>query len=149
MTERRAHNRRTRDLVPEPLTRKRERRGDERRDSPRQEIALDVREPGRKSRSCMGDLSVGGASFVTTAPPLGDSVELLFTLPTFVGPIIASAVVVARRGLPKGTQISVVFIDLDVEAELAIAQWFDDGEPPLVRGELLLDAPQASASASA
>ena len=49
-TDRRAQNRRTRSLIPEPLTRKRERREDERRDSPRREIALDVREPGRKSR---------------------------------------------------------------------------------------------------
>lgn len=134
MTERRTGTRRTRDLVPEPLTRKKERRADERRDSPRVEIALDVREPGRRGRSCMGDLSVGGASFVTTAPPAGDSVELLFSLPTFAGPIMASAVVVARRGLARGTQVSVVFTDLDVEAELAIAQWFDDNEPPLVRG---------------
>ena len=102
MTDRRAQNRRTRSLIPEPLTRKRDRRDEERRDSPRREIALDVREPGRKSRSCMGDLSVGGASFVTTAPPRGDSVELLFTVPTFTGPIIASAVVVSRKGLPKG-----------------------------------------------
>ena len=134
MTERRAQTRRTRALVPEPLTRKRERREDERRDSPRKEIALDVREPGHKARSCTGDLSIGGAAFVTTAPPAGDSVELLFTIPTFTGPIIASAVVVARRGLSTGTQVSVVFVDLDVEAELAIAQWFDDEEPPLVRG---------------
>ncbi len=126
MTDRRSLQRRTRALVPEPLTRRRERRGDERRDSPRREIALDVREPGRKSRSCMGDLSVGGASFVTTAPPMGDSVQLLFSVPTFVGPIEASAVVVARRGAEKGTHLSVVFTDLDIEAELAIAQWFDD-----------------------
>jgi hypothetical protein len=144
MTDRRTQNRRLRDLVPEPLTRKKERRGDERRDSPRREIALDVREPGRKSRSCMGDLSIGGASFVTTAPPLGDSVQLLFTVPTYAGPIAASAVVVARRGQAKGTQVSVVFTDLEVEAELAIAQWFDEiapslcvsGERAVVRGEL-------------
>ena len=140
MTERRAKSRRTRALIPEPLTRKSERREDERRDSPRKEIALDVREPGRPGRSCMGDLSVGGASFVTVAPPAGDSVELLFTIPTFTGPIIASAVVVARQGLSKGTKVSVVFIDLDVEAELAIAQWFDDEQPPLVRGVELPEA---------
>ena len=47
------------------------------------------------SRSCSGDLSVGGASFVTSAPPLGDSVELMFTIPTYAGPIIASAVIVS------------------------------------------------------
>ena len=146
MTDRRAQNRRTRSLIAEPLTRKRERRADERRDSPRREIALDVREPGRKSRSCMGDLSVGGASFVTTAPPSSDSVELLFTVPTFVGPIIASAVVVARKGLPQGTQVSVVFTDLEVEAELAIAEWFDMSSPlPVEEGQG--EGARASASA--
>ena len=127
-TDRRLVQRRTRELVPEPLTRRRERRGEERRDSPRREIALDVREPGRRSRACMGDLSTGGASFITTAPPAGDTVELMFTVPTFVGPITALATVVGRRGVEKGTLVSVVFTDLDVEAELAIAQWFDDLE---------------------
>ncbi|MFT3713993.1 MAG: PilZ domain-containing protein [Archangium sp.] len=133
MNERRTGPRRLRPLVPEPLTRKRERRGDERRDSPRCDIALDVREPGKKSRPVTGDLSIGGASLVTTAPPLGDAIELMFTIPTFAGPIIASGVIVARRGTAKGTQVSVVFTDLDVEAELAIAQFLDQAVP-LVRG---------------
>jgi hypothetical protein len=124
--DRRLTQRRQRDLVPEPLTRRRERRGEERRDSPRREIALDVREPGRRSRPCMGDLSTGGASFVTTAPPAGDTVELMFSIPTYVGPVTALATVVGRRGVEKGTLVSVVFTDLDVEAELAIAQWFDE-----------------------
>lgn len=118
--------RRLRALVPEPLTRKQERRGDERRDWPRRDIALDVREPGQRARAVLGDLSVGGASFITTAPPLGDSLELLFSIPTYVGPIDARAVVVGRRGVERGTLVSVVFTDLEVEAELAIAQWFDE-----------------------
>jgi hypothetical protein len=96
-----------------------------------------VREPGKKTRACIGDLSVGGASFITTAPPAGDSVELMFNVPTYAGPIVASAVVVARRGIEKGTHVSVVFTDLEVEAELAIAQWFDDQLPR---------APQVSSS---
>lgn len=103
---------------------------------------MDVREPGRKSRSCTGDLSVGGASFVTSAPPMGDSVELMFTIPTYAGPIIASAVIVARRGATKGTQCSVVFTDLEVEAELAIAQWVDL-QVPVVPG-MPLDTSAAS-----
>lgn len=126
MTDRRAAERRRRDLIPEALTRKKERRGDERRDSPRREIALDVKEPGKKGKSCLGDLSVGGASFTTATPPAGDSLELMFTVPTYSGPIVASAVVVARKASGKSTHVSVVFTDLEVEAELAIAQWFDD-----------------------
>lgn len=137
-TERRRTDRRARDLVPEPLTRRSERRGDERRDSPRKEVAFDIREPGRRSRSVQGELSLGGASFVTGAPPLGDTLELMFSVPTFVGPIITSGTVIARKGVERGTALSVVFTDLDVEAELAIAEWFDDMHLglPLVMAEL-------------
>jgi hypothetical protein len=118
-------DRRERPLIPEPLERKRERRGSERRDSPRRAIALDVREPGKQSRSCVGDLSVEGASFVTTTPPAGDVVELMFSLPTYVGPVITRGHVVGRSGLPSGVQVSVVFPDIDVEAQLAIAEWLE------------------------
>jgi hypothetical protein len=126
MSERRLTDRRNRPLLQEPLARRAERRGDERRDSPRREIALDVREPGRPSRSCMGDLSVDGASFVTGAPPAGDLVQLMFSLPTYAGPIIAQGCIVGRAGAVQGTQVSIAFTDIDVEAQLAIAQWFDE-----------------------
>lgn len=108
------------------LARMRERRGDERRDSPRKEIALDVREPGQKSRSCVGDLSVEGASFITAAPPAGDVVQVMFSLPTFAGPIVAHGCIVGRQGTIHGTQVSIAFTDIELEAQLAIAQWFDD-----------------------
>lgn len=141
--ERRQTTRRLRPLVPEPLTRKAERRGEDRRDCDRKDIAFDVREPGRRSRSCIGDLALSGASFVTTAPPLGDTLELMFTIPTYVGPIVATATVVARRSAERGALISVVFTDIDVEAELAIAQWFDELHLglPLVQAELVQPAP--------
>lgn len=116
-------DRRARHLIPEQLERKKERRGGDRRDWPRPEVALDVREPGMKSRSCTGDLSPEGAMFVTTAPPLGDQIEMMFSIPTYVGPVTARAKVIGRSGAKKGTQVSVAFTDIDVEAELAIAQW--------------------------
>ncbi|MCC6337056.1 MAG: PilZ domain-containing protein [Myxococcales bacterium] len=124
MRDRRVRSeRRERHLIPEPLERKKERREDERRDSPRRLIALDVREPGKKSRSCMGDLSVEGAAFVTTTPPAGDVVELMFSVPTYVGPIVTRGQVVGRHGLRTGVQVSAVFPDIDAEAQLAIAEW--------------------------
>jgi hypothetical protein len=124
-TDRRGTQRRTRHLVPEPLSRRRDRRAEERRDSPRREVALDVREPGMKSRSCLGDLSVEGASYVTLAPPAGDVVQVMFSVPTYVGPIVATGTVVSRQGTEKGTQVGVAFTALDLEAQLAIAEWFD------------------------
>jgi hypothetical protein len=127
MAERRVNfERRNRHLIPEALERRAERRAEERRDSPRRRIALEVREPGGHARACEGDLSISGASFITTAPPSGELVSLGFTLPTFAGPILASAYVVSRCGALEGTQIRVTFTDIDVEAQLAIAQWMDD-----------------------
>lgn len=126
MRERRTGNdRRARHLIPEALERQKERRAEERRDSPRRLIALDVREPGKKSRSCLGDLSVEGAAFVTSTPPAGDVVDLMFSVPTYAGPIVTRAQVVGRTGLPRGIQVSVVFPDIDVEAQLAVAQWME------------------------
>lgn len=102
------------------------RRTEERRDYPRFEIALDVREPLSRSRSCMGDLSPEGAAFVTTSPPLGDAVLLRFFLPNVDGAIVASARVIARSGTAHGTQVSVIFTDIHIEAQLAIAEWAQD-----------------------
>lgn len=102
------------------------RRTEERRDYPRFEIALDVREPSGRSRSCFGDLSPEGAAFVTTSPPLGDLVLVRVSLPNTDGPIIAAGRVVARSGVTAGTQVSVIFTDIHIEAQLAIAEWAQD-----------------------
>ncbi len=102
------------------------RRASERRDFPRAEVALDVREPGGRQRSCVGDLSPEGAAFVTTSPPFGDVVHLRFHLPSYDGPVFARAKVVSRSGEKAGAKIGVVFTDIDVDAELAIAQWLHE-----------------------
>lgn len=126
MPERRTGlDRRRRHLVPEALERKKERRISERRDFPRRTVALDVREPGKKSRSCIGNLSPEGAAFVTTTPPEGDVVELMVSIPTYVGPIVTRGHVVGRTRLENGVLVSLVFPDIDVEAQLAIAQWLE------------------------
>lgn len=119
--ERRNHDRRA-DRSVQVETR----RTEDRRDYPRFEIALDVREPQGRSRSCFGDLSPEGAAFVTTSPPLGDEVLVRFGLPNVDGPIVAAARVLARTGDKAGTLVSVVFTDLHVEAQLAIAEWAQD-----------------------
>ncbi len=102
------------------------RRREERRDFPRLQIALDVREPHGRVRPCVGDLSPEGASFVTSAPPLGDTVLMRFRLPNFAGPVIAAGRVVGRSRSRAGTQVSVTFTKIELEAELAIAEWLQD-----------------------
>lgn len=102
------------------------RRVEERRDYPRFEIALDVREPQGRSRSCQGDLSPEGAAFLTSAPPLGEWVLVRFFLPNVDGPIVAEGRIAGRSGAAQGTQVSVIFTDIHVEAQLAIAEWAQD-----------------------
>ncbi len=102
-----------------------DRRLEERRDSPRTEVAYDVREPGQRWRSTRGDLSAEGAAFITTAPPLGHEIEMRVSVPTFSESIFARAVVVSRHGLLEGTKIGLVFTDIEVEAQLAIAEWVE------------------------
>ncbi len=118
--------RRSRDRRAERSVQFETRRVEERRDYPRFEIALDVREPQGRSRSCQGDLSPEGAAFLTTTPPLGEWVLMRFYLPNVEGPIIAEGRIAARSGASQGTQVSVIFTDIHVEAQLAIAEWAQD-----------------------
>ena len=102
-----------------------DRRNEERRDSPRTVIAYDFKEPGGTWRSTLGDLSVEGAAFITTAPPSGQVIVLKVSIPTFIEPIIAMASVVSRHGLTEGTKVGLIFTDIEVEAQLAIAEWVE------------------------
>jgi len=102
-----------------------DRRAEERRDSPRTEVAYDFKELGGHWRSTLGDLSVEGAAFVTTAPPDGDVVMVKITVPTFSMPIFAIANVVSRRVAAEGIKVGLVFADIELEAQLAIAEWVE------------------------
>lgn len=73
----------------------------------------------------MGDLCVEGAAFVTTAPPAGNLVVLKICIPTFTVPIVAIATLVSRLGVTEGTKVGLVFTDISVEAQLAIAEWVE------------------------
>jgi hypothetical protein len=119
-------DRRSRDRRADRSVQFETRRREERRDYPRFDIALDVREPHGRSRSCFGDLSPEGAAFITTAPPMGDVVLLRMNLPNVEGPIIAAGRVLARTGVSAGVQVSVRFTEIDIAGQLAIAEWAQD-----------------------
>ncbi|MCA2981819.1 MAG: PilZ domain-containing protein [Myxococcaceae bacterium] len=118
MKDRRSHDRRADRSVQFEV-----RRREERRDYPRFEVALDVREPTGPSRSCFGDLSPEGAAFVTSRPPKGDVVLLRMSLPNVEGPVVAAGRVVARTAVAGGTQVSVRFCEIALFDQLAIAEW--------------------------
>jgi hypothetical protein len=102
-----------------------DRRSEERRDSPRTQIAYDFKEPNGLWRSTTGDLSVEGASFITTAPPVGDVIVLKVSIPTFAVPLVALGTIVSRVALREGAKIGLKFTDIGVEPQLAIAEWVE------------------------
>lgn len=103
-----------------------ERRATERRESQRRKVAVALDVPGEATRSFDGDVSLEGASFVTQTEIDRDSVNLTFRVPTFDKPIYAQACVVGRRTLAGTTRVVVAFTNIDDDARLALAQWFDE-----------------------
>jgi hypothetical protein len=109
-------------------------RGDERRDWPRREMCLEVKDGDGAWFSCLGDLSVEGAAFSTATPPTAEMVTVRFAVPTLAEPVIATAKVVARVGRWQDTHVSVQFLDLPIEHELALAAWFHAVSSPWPSG---------------
>src|SRR4051812_34591523 len=84
MNERRKHiDRRRLDLVAEPLERYSERRGPERRASPRVHQRLWVADPaeGGVPQVHEAEISLGGASWWTRYPPLARDIDVTFRMP--------------------------------------------------------------------
>lgn len=119
MAERRQRARRTNNAVPEPIERKRERRGGDRRDSLRKKARFVIID-GATSREVAGEVGLGGASFTfaKAAVPsqlvvqleIGDS---LLQLP---GKVTKAA---------TGRAVHVRFDELDTKTELKLAKWLD------------------------
>ena len=132
MAERRNDERRdSSDKVPEPISRKRERRdSDERRDSPRvamQFLLRDVAEGGSYVER-EGDLAIGGIFWRGKYAALGTEVEVRFRLTGVPKEIRAKGEIirVEDKGKGKGMDFHVRFTELDVMSELAIAKFIDE-----------------------
>ena len=118
--DRRQTERRRHDALGEPLERKADRRGDERREAPRalrRVWLVDPLEPGIP-QAFEGELSLKGASFDTLYPPLSDKVELCFRL----GP--EEVHLPAKVERVQDTRVTVLF-DGNVELELKLARWLE------------------------
>jgi hypothetical protein len=96
----------------------------DRRDSVRIPIELQIRELalGGSFEQRSGNLGLGGVRFESLHPPVGDRFEVRFVLPGSHDELRAQAEVLrtAREGERFGIQLR--FVDLPLEAELAIAR---------------------------
>ncbi len=103
----------------------REGREVDRRDSGRVDVALLVRDAalGGSFEPRRGNLGLGGVFFDALHPPVGNKVEVRFLLPGLPDEIKATGEVlrVSREGARFGTHVR--FIDMPLEAELAIARF--------------------------
>ena len=103
--------------------------GDERRDSGRVPIQLLVRDAalGGSFEPYEGNLALGGVWFDAFHPPFGSRVELRFLVPGASREIQAVGEVlrVSRDGARFGAHVK--FVDIPLEAELAIARFLEQG----------------------
>lgn len=119
-------DRRRLNLVPEPLERYSERRGDERRTSPRVSQRLWVVDPNESGVPQVheGEIGLGGASWWTRYPPLAERVDVHFRLPDGFEFRTRARVL---RVLDDGDdhRVQVRFTDVSLKDELALARYLE------------------------
>ncbi len=124
---RRQQDRRVDTRVSEPLERKGDRRGEDRRDSPRPIRSVFVRSslvplPVLEEAA----LSLQGATWKTAHPPTEEKVQVHLQLPDMANESVLDAVIQRRRDLGDGvTEIYAAFEQLDVKTELALARFIE------------------------
>lgn len=99
---------------------------DDRRDSPRIPITLQVRDGAGEFREAEGDLSVGGAFFVVEQSPGSNRIDLRFALPGAPQAIQTAAEILHIGGYDGKFGVHVKFTGLEARDELAVARFIDD-----------------------
>lgn len=105
-------------------------KSDERRDSPRVPMSFWVRRAGSEGAfdSHEGDLSLGGCAFRGAVLEPGAQIELRFRLSTLPDELQVRGEVLTGTEVGLAAATRVRFLDMPVEAELAIARYLDDLE---------------------
>ena len=104
-------------------------RGDERRDSPRVPMTFllrDIANPKAGWEERHGDLSIGGIAWRGKTPPHGTSVDVRFRLMGVPKEIHCKGEIIRVVDQGQTIEFRVRFLELDVNAELAIAKYLDD-----------------------
>jgi PilZ domain-containing protein len=100
----------------------------DRRDSQRVPIRLLVRDAalGGSFEPYQGNLGIGGVYFDALHPPVGSKVELRFIIPgTDEIRVLGEVLRVSREGDRFGAHVK--FLDIPLDAELAIARFLERG----------------------
>ncbi len=99
----------------------------DRRDSDRVPLRIMVREIalGGSFDEREGDVSLGGAYFLAAHPPSGTAVELRFLLPGEHDEVHAVGEILRVSRVERAFGARVRFVDLPLDAELAIARYLE------------------------
>ncbi len=101
----------------------------DRRDSQRVPIQLLVRDAaiGGSFEPYQGNLGIGGVYYYALHPPVGSKVELRFLVPGASAEVLATGEVlrVSREGERFGAHVK--FVEIPLDAELAIARFLQQG----------------------
>ena len=126
--DRRAMERRLLGLVPESIERKTERRGEERRSSPRAPRRLWVVDSneGGIPKVFEGEIGLGGASWNTAFPPMSEYFEVRFRVPDHEEEVKLAAKLARIVPMGDDNRVQVTFTDLPLRHELAMARYLDD-----------------------
>src|SRR5688500_1002400 len=126
MADRRRSERRVSLNTPdEKISRIRDRRLGERRESPRAQMTFLVRDLGDERGEWAereGELSVGGIHWLARNKPEGPRVEVRFRLPGVSTEVRAEGEIIRVTEDGGGSRLQVRFTELDVAHELAIAR---------------------------
>jgi hypothetical protein len=99
---------------------------DDRRDSDRIPLRLQIREPalGGSFEARDGNLAIGGVLYWALHPPVGGRVEVRFFIPSFGREVRAVGEVlrVSRDGDRFGTHVR--FVEIPLDAEMTLARYF-------------------------
>lgn len=102
-----------------------ERRENDRRDSPRIPIRLEVRSGTGEYLPADGDISVGGAYVALAEKPSAESVALRFELPGVDRMIEARGEIVRISETGDRFGVHLRFTDISLDDELAVARFID------------------------
>ena len=126
--DRRHKERRTDTRVREPISRLGDdRREEERRESPRVPQRLWVKDPAESGLFHVfdGEVGLGGASWATPWPPLSDHIEVRFRIPELEDELCAPARVIRTAPENGDLRVQVVFKDMRLKQELALARYLE------------------------
>ena len=102
--------------------------GAERRESPRVRVRLMARDLGEGGSFTEhdGNVSLGGAFIQRAEPPVGHLFEVRIRLPRLRREVRVRAEVLRVSEDPTQPGVHLRFVPMDLESELAIAQYLDD-----------------------